>query len=211
MDYFQRKKPAYYAISRALAPLAIAVQREHQDWSVTHARPSKTTNFELWVSSSLQKKTKATVELRFISVGSGAEIKSTVMKKDIEIGANGATNILSDTINNMKEEPHVLAARLFVDGKVVSRDMDWPQPYKYLSFEDQGLSVAFHGHKMHVTSRKPVKGLVFEEREGVLLSDSSLDIAPGDEQIVQVSGMLASDKPLGWTFLGHSDGKQGKH
>ncbi|MCJ1321033.1 hypothetical protein MMC15_006375 [Xylographa vitiligo] len=211
VDYFLRKKPAYYSVARVLAPLAIGVQREHQDWSVTHARPSKTTKYQLWVSSSLQKKVKATIELRFISISSGAEVKSTILKQDVEIATNGATDIMSGVINNVEEEPHVLAARLFVDGKIVARDMDWPQPYKYLPFENQDLHVAFHGHQMHISSKKPVKGLVFEEREGVLVSDSSLDVAPGDEQIVTISGLLASDKPLSWTYLGHGEGHEGKH
>ena len=207
VDYFLRKKPAYYAMSRVLAPVAVAVKREHQDWSVRHARPAKSSKFELWVASNLQKPLTATVELKYISIRTGAEVKPAVVKKDVEVVANGTTDILNGIVDNVKEEAHVLAARLFINGEVVARDMDWPQPYKYLSFGDRGVEVSFHGHKMHVKCEKPVKGLVFEEREGVLVSDSALDVAPGDEQIVTIKGLSASDKPLGWTYLGHGEGE----
>lgn len=47
VDYFLRKKAAYYVLSRVLAPVAIGVQREHHDWSVAHARPAKSSRFQL--------------------------------------------------------------------------------------------------------------------------------------------------------------------
>lgn len=202
VDYFQRKKPSYYAMARTLAPLAVGVQRAHHDWSVCHARPAKTSDFELWVASSKQEELTATVELKFISVASGKEIKDAIVKKDIKITANGTTDVLKGTIDNVKEEPHVLAARVFVDDKTVARDTDWPQPLKYLSFEDRGVEVKSEGDSLVITATKPTKGLVFEEREGVLLSDSAIDIVPGDEQVVKVKGLKEGDKALGWTFLG---------
>ena len=145
----------------------------------------------------------ATVELRYISIKSGREIKTSVIKKDVKIVPNGTTNILDGIIDNLNEEQHVLAARLVMDGKVIARDMDWPQPLKYLSFEDRGLNVLFDGHsKIRVKAEKPVKGLVFEEREGVFLSDSGLDVAPGDEQVVTVKRFRAGDGRLSWRYLG---------
>ena len=154
------------------------------------------------MSSELEEVT-ATVELRYISIKSGKAIKDPIIKKDFKIVPNGTTNLLDGIIDNVKEEQHVLAARLFVDGKVVARDMDWPQPFKYLSFEDRGLEVLFDGHSsIRVKAKKPVKGLVFEEREGILLSDSGLDVAPGDEQVVTVKHFRSGDEPLSWRYLG---------
>ena len=37
-DYYLRPKPAYYAMKRCLAPLAVGVRREHFDWSAGDAR-----------------------------------------------------------------------------------------------------------------------------------------------------------------------------
>jgi beta-mannosidase len=202
VDYFQRKKPAYYAMRRVLAPIAVAVKRDHFDWSVVHARVPSTSDFEVWVASQKPVKVTATVELRFISVKTGEEIKEKVVKKDITLVANGTTDVISGTIDNVEEEPHVLATRIWVDGEIVSRDVDWPQPLKYLDFEDRGLEVTPRGGTITVKADKPTKGLVFEERSGVLLHDSAIDVVPGDEQIIRVRGLGKQDKPLKWTYLG---------
>ncbi|KAG9524096.1 putative beta-mannosidase, partial [Aureobasidium melanogenum] len=205
IDYFQRKKPAYYAMRRVLAPIAIAVKRAHHDWSVVHARPAKTSSYECWVSSNSTKDVTASkVELKFISIASGLEIKQALTRDKVRITANGTTNIFEGEINNEKEEPHVLAARIWIDGedKVVSRDVDWPQPLKYLNMEERGVKVSFNDGKITVTSDKPTKGLVFEEREGVLVNDSAVDIVPGDEQIITVRGLRPGDAPLKWRYYG---------
>lgn len=212
VDYFQRKKPAYYAMRRALAPLAIAVKRAHFDWSVVHARVPPTSNYELWVASSLPKETTATVELRFISVATGQEIKAAVRREGVVLAANGTTDVFAGTIDNVADEPYVLAARLFVGGAVAARDVDWPQPLKYLDFADRGVEVmrevGMEGggegkqEKVRIRAEKPTKGLVFEERAGVLVDDSALDIVPGDEQVVWVRGLRSGDEPLRWRFLG---------
>ena len=202
VDYFLRKKPAYYAMRRVLAPVAVAVKRAHHDWSVVHARPAPTSDYECWAVSSRMQEVATTVELRYISIATGHDIKDKVTKKDITITPNGTTKILKGTIDNEKEEPHVLAARIWVQGELVSRDVDWPQPLKYLDFNDRDVEVTLSGDSMRVKAGKPTKGLVFEEREGVLLNDSALDVVPGDEQTITVKGLGMRDKALGWTYLG---------
>lgn len=200
MDYFLRKKPAYYAMRRVLAPIAIGIKRAHHDWSVVHARPAKTSTYECWIASSKTVKVDATVEIRYISIASGKDIKKAHVKKGIEVTANGTTNVLDGVIDNEKEEPHVLAARIWIDGELVARDCDWPQPLKYLGFEDRSVKVVQEKNRIVVTADKPTKGLVFEEREGVVISDSGIDVVPGDEQVVTVSKEL--DQPLKWRFYG---------
>lgn len=201
-DYYLRKKPAYYAMARTLARIAVGVQRAHHDWSVVHARPVAKSAWELWVASFELEQVRADVELRFVSIATGKEIAESVLLRNIAILPNTTTEVLQGEIDNFATEPHVLAARVFIGGNVIARDTDWPQPLKYLSFEDRGLSVREEDDKLVVACRKPVKGLVFEEREGVLLSDSALDVVPGDEQIVTVRNLKRGDTRLGWTFLG---------
>lgn len=202
VDYYLRKKPAYYSMARTLAPVAVGVRRAHKDWSVVHARPAESLDWELWAVCSKLEKIDATIELKFISVESGRQIKDAITKK-IKLVANGTTNIMTGVIDNTSEEPHVLAARLFIDGEVAARDMDWPQPLKYLSFEKREVEVKFDGQsEIRVSCLRPVKGFVLEEREGVLLSDSAMDIAPGDEQVVQVRHFQKGDAPLTYRYLG---------
>lgn len=189
-------------MARTLAPLAVGVRREHHDWSVTHAREPKTQEWELWAVSSKLEIVTVDVELRFISVESGKEIKEKIVKKGIKLKANGTTNITTGYVDNTGEEAYVLAARLWLDGKVAARDTDWPQPLKYLPFPKRDVKVDIKGNKMHITAGRPVKCLVFEEREGCHLSDSAIDVVPGDEQVVTFRGTKEGDAPLDWTYLG---------
>jgi beta-mannosidase len=202
VDYYMRRKPAYYAMARTLAPLAIGVRRAHHDWSVTHAREPKTQEWELWAVSAKLETVTVDVELRFISVESGEDIKEKIVRKGVKLTANGTTNITTGYVDNFGEEKHVLAARMWRDGHLVARDTDWPQPLKYLPFSKRNVTVDVRGDKMHVTVARPVKCLVFEEREGCHLSDSAIDVVPGDEQIITVRGVKKGDSPLDWTYLG---------
>lgn len=205
VDYFLRKKPAYYAMSRALAPVAIGVKREHWDWSVVHARPVKESPWECWVSSSRAEVIEGVkVEVRFLGVNSGKEVQERVVKEDVQLTANGTTDVFTGVLDNFSaSEPVVLHARVWIDGKLVARDADWPQPLKYLDFGDRGLVIESEGSgSMRIRAEKPTKGLVFEEREGVWVEDSSLDVMPGDEQVVEVRGLKEGDAPLGWLYLG---------
>lgn len=202
VDYFLRKKPAYYAMRRALAPIAVAVKRAHHDWSIDHARLGKTREYECWVSSSLTLNKLATIELRYVSIATGRDIRDACVVQDVHIVANGTTEILRGTIDNTCDEPHVLAARIWVDGKIVSRDADWPQPLKYLEFSDRCIDVAVEDSEVRVNTSKPVKALVFDERDDVVLGDNGLDIMPGDERVISISGATSAHQALQWNYLG---------
>ncbi|KAL3469367.1 glycoside hydrolase superfamily [Aspergillus californicus] len=207
VDYFLRPKPAFYAVGRVLKPVAIGVRREHHDWSVSHAQPPKTAKYELWVASSLQKELTGKVELKFISIQTGFEIRESIVHEDVTIVPNGTTDILEGVIDYSVDEPHVLAARVWVDGELVARDVDWPQPFKYLDLSERGLEVTRISktdteQKLELSARKPVKCLVFEERDGIRVSDSAIDIVPGDDQVVTIKGLKPGDRPLKYKFLG---------
>ncbi|KAL4734822.1 glycoside hydrolase superfamily [Aspergillus similis] len=207
VDYFLRPKPAFYVVSRVLKPLAVGVRREHHDWSVSHAQPPKTSKYELWVVSSLLKELIGKVELRFISTKTGLAIHDSIVRENVTIVPNGTTNVLDGVIDHTVDEPHVLAARLWVDGELVARDVDWPQPFKYLDLSDRGLEITRISKTeteqiLELSARKPVKCLVFEERDNVRVSDSAIDIVPGDDQFVTIKGLKPGDAPLKYKFLG---------
>lgn len=207
VDYFLKPKPAYYAVKRVLNPIAVGVRREHHDWSVAHARPPKTTKYALWIASNRPETVHGSVELRFLSVNTGHDVRPPIVREDILINANGTTDIITDgVIDHIAEpEPHVLAARLWVDNKVVARDVDWPQPFKYLDLSKRGLVFQVQREssgqaRVTISTSKPVKCLVLEEQDGVTFSENAMDIVPGDEQSVIVSGL--GGKSLKYRCLG---------
>lgn len=190
--------------------LAIGVRREHHDWSVVHAQPKDQSRYELWVVSDKQQEVQGTVELRYISVATGEDLRPPVVRENISIAANGTTTVIADGLLDhlAVPEPHILAARLWVDGQVVARDVDWPQPFKYLDFADRGLEVTARAGAtgeeqiLQISAHKPVKCLVFEERDGVILSDNAIDIYPGDQQMIVVTGLRADTPSLKYRYLG---------
>lgn len=207
VDYFLRPKPAYYAVKRVLNPIAVAVRREHHDWSVAHARPQKATKYALWIASNRPDPARGSVELRFLSVNKGRDVRPPIVRKDIVVNANGTTDIIMDGVIDhvLQPEPHVLAARLWMDNKVIARDVDWPQPFKYLDLSERVLDLRIYRQEsgqalVLINARRPAKCFVFEEQDGVTFSDNAMDIVPGDEQVVIVSGL--GGKHLKYRCLG---------
>lgn len=212
VDYFLRPKPAYYAVKRVLNPVAVAVRREHHDWSVVHAQPPLKSKYEVWVASNSAEALVGSVELRFISIESGKDLRYPVRKVNVSITANGTTDITDGVIDHIVEpEPYVLAARLWINGELVARDVDWPQPFKYIDLPDPQLKATLsplsgdNTQTLTLTVKKPVKCLVIEEDYGIVYSDNALDIVPGDVQEVTITGLSETRTQLTYRFLGGED------
>lgn len=139
------------------------------------------------------------VELRFVSIESGKDIRPAIIHADVTVTANGTTSVMSGEINNLADEPHVLAARILDSGVTISRDVDWPQPFKYLSFAGRGVKVEAQDEHYVVSVERPTKGIVFEEGDETVLSDNCLDVVPGDPQKVNFRGKKSKPR---YRYLG---------
>jgi beta-mannosidase len=207
VDHFLVKKPAFYAIKRSMAPVSVTVLRAYEDWTAGHAHPPTTSKYDVWVASSNTSVVKdAVLDLRFISIRTGEESQSQ-QRRTIKIQPNCTTVVCENiSINHPRSrDAFVIFTKLLVNNQVVSTHVDWPQPYKYLSFDDRGLRVNLSESRSQISISvlKPVKGLIFDERPGLWFSDNGLDIVPGEEYSVDVQGLEESES-LGWTFLGMS-------
>jgi beta-mannosidase len=220
VDYHLVKKSAYYAIKRALAPLAVGVTRKFHDWTTRpadalwkrntgHVDPRRALTemeFDVWVSSSRLGPVKVTVTVRFISIRTGKDVRESI-QREVEVQPNGCTEVLVGCKFNWGKttaetlEHVVIHASLRADGAQVSTDTSWPDPLKYLDFSDRGVEVKHVSPDLvEISAEKPVKGFVFSERQGTKLSDNGFDLVPGDEpKRVQVEGAIAE---LAWTFVG---------
>ncbi|KAL2865133.1 glycoside hydrolase family 2 protein [Aspergillus lucknowensis] len=205
VDYFLIKKPAFYAIARASQPLAIGVARTYHEWVSGHARPPRASRFDVWVASSRLEPVTATVEVRYISIATGEDVKSSSIFRDISISPNGTTDVFTDSLH-YNEDPYtqsiVISATLSIDGAIISRDIDWPQPLKYLNLKNRGVGVEYLADRsaIRVTAAKPTKGIVFEEKPGLWFGDNGIDVVPRDERIIPVRGVERGDIPS-WTYL----------
>ncbi|KIX03026.1 uncharacterized protein Z518_06576 [Rhinocladiella mackenziei CBS 650.93] len=230
-DYYLVKKPSFYAIARALTPLAVGVARPFHDWTSGHADPTRATRdhtFDVWIASSRTETVQADVEVRFISIKTGKDIAAAV-EKNIDVQLNCTTDVLKQAsadvsssssphdprqpFNTATHDPYVIHARLTVSGTCISTDTAWPHPLKYLAFDDRGIKVQLSSakDKLIVTANKPVHGFVFREnRDWVVFSDNGFDVMPGEEVVVDIKcpeGFEMSE--LRWTYLGAESGLMG--
>ncbi|KAE8145304.1 glycoside hydrolase superfamily [Aspergillus avenaceus] len=203
VDYYLRKKPAFYAIARALSPIAVSISRTHHDWTSGHNTPPKSTDYTLSAVSSHTEPVYATLSLRTISILTGQDLRPQSSYKTT-LTPNSTTEITTGTLSLENTDPFVLSATLHIQNQIISRDMAWPQPYKYLSFQNRGLTVKYipETNVLSVTAEKPVKGLVFEERDGLWLRDNGIDVAPGDEQVIAVRGVHGEADVPRWRYVG---------
>jgi beta-mannosidase len=214
VDYYGVRKPAFYAIKRALKKVDVGVSRERKgDWTEGHVDPYEElgTNgcrFDVWVASSHLESVDVEVSIRFISIASGEEVAAGVTKR-IVASANATTEVLEKQHVEVRapdtHDPFIIHAVLrSSSGKVLATDTDWPQPLKYVDFSNRGVKVEVSpsGDTVTVTTTRPVNGFVFEEHEGLTLSDNGFDLVPGEEQGVTVGRGLGNNQPLRWTYLG---------
>jgi beta-mannosidase len=216
VDYYGVRKPAFYAIARALKPLDVGIWRECPRWTEGHADPFATINadsckFDVWIASCLQEAVEVDVIISFISIASGRLIGDTITIKTTTM-PNATTEVLENQYAKLHIPQPVDIHDTFIihavirapDGQVVATDTAWPQPLKYLDFSNRNVKVQISPSwdRITVSSDLPVKGFVFEEREGLTFSDNGFDIVPGEEHVVTVTQGSIVDKDLIWTYIG---------
>ena len=205
-DYRGRRKAAYYAVKRHLASLAVGVLREHWDWSDGHKVIPKKLAWACWVANGTLQERKGRVQVRFVSVATGRDVKQPIERDGIATAANGTTEVFKGEVDNENEEQYVLVTKLWIDMELVAVDYDWPQPLKYLNLDERGVGISqkWDGRtcSLTITTKKPVKGFAFEETDGLSFSDNGFDIMPDEGVTVEIDGLKDGQPLPSWTYLG---------
>ncbi|KAK0644569.1 glycoside hydrolase superfamily [Cercophora newfieldiana] len=219
VDYYLVKKPAWYAIRRAMAPLTVGITRDvrYDSWLLRpadslwkrdtgHVDPRKgrvEIKFDVWVCSAERKEVDGKVTVRFVSVETGKEVRER-MEWEVVVGPNAVTEVCAgmSSAHDTTMEYVVMHASLWVGGVQVSYDVSWPEPIKYLDFENRGVNVVDVGDDVvEVSAEKPVKGFVFAERQGMKVSDNGFDIIPGEApKRIRIEGNEGEIPE--WTYIG---------
>ncbi|GAA5851349.1 hypothetical protein JCM9279_001113 [Rhodotorula babjevae] len=216
VDHFLRPKPAYHAIKRAMAPLALGASRRTDRFfpdRFSAAKHVDKTFVDLWASSSYLATRRVVLEVEAVELHSGKRVHHE--RREVELPENRSTELEALEIPSSWEDKGVVvvAARLrdMKSDDVLARVSVYPEPYKYLSFPSPShtnLRVSLHHSPrssstgtVRVLADRPVKGLVLHLSTDVKLSDNFLDLVPGDEQVVQVDG-LEKETKLEWRYLG---------
>jgi beta-mannosidase len=214
VDYYLVKKPAFYAIARALRSLDVGVARGSPEWTIGHNDPSLAdpANFEVWIASSRLEPVEVQLVVSFLSIESGRPVRDPITRTARAlpnvttecIQGHQATEIDKTNLGWGKGDPYAIYATLKANGKVEATDTAWPQPLKYLDFSNRGVKVEYSSCRteVKVAAKLPVKGFVFSERQGLELSDNGFDIMPGATHVVRIGGLNETSARLDWTYVG---------
>jgi beta-mannosidase len=230
VDYYLTPKPAYYAIKRNMEPIVVGVTRKFNDWTMRHAddlwkrdtshvdmrQVWTDVEFDAWVASSKTESLRGKLIVKTFSIASGEE-RSWRKESEVVIEPNSTTEVIKgckielptssdpDTPFKPSEvDPFVIYAVLTINDQVVATDISWPDPIKYLHFPDRDIKLKYSKTKSSVTVAvgKPVKGFVFEEGEGVRLSDNGFDLVPGEDKEIFIEPAQAVAHALKYRYVG---------
>ncbi|KAI3391149.1 hypothetical protein diail_7816 [Diaporthe ilicicola] len=224
VDYYLVKKPAYYAISRALRPLDISISRSYNDWTHTTINPTLDVGhvdptvdsrnggeITVWISSCKAEDIAVEVDIRFVSVRTGNDLGGSPTEnapRSRLVQGNNTTDCGTYKLPPAKApsdisecDPYVVIAILRLNGEVLADDVAWPQPIKYLDLSGRQVSVSFDGVNVTVSAQNPIKGFVFDEMEGMKLSDNGFDIVPGLDKVVTIQAPESISR-LGYRYIG---------
>lgn len=154
-------KPAWHAVRRALAPLAVAVRL-----APGQARLAT-------MNGSLQP-VAATLQLRVFAMD-GRQLAGARLAQPVPAGCSvEATQALP-----VFDEPVVAElCALDAHGQELARDCAWTEPFKFYRLGGARIDVAVDGQALLLRSDRPVKGL-WLSGNGLRPADNFIDLVPG--------------------------------
>lgn len=202
IDYHERKKLGFYAIKRELSTVVVAMFR-NEYLKDTRQVPSElidtTHDFRLrdyvvdiWASNFSLSRILGIVKCLLFNVNTGSVI--TQVSQAAIVPANGSLSLLHLKLGNSPET--VLQSILYgLDGKIISRSYDWPQPLKHVQFsKDIFLQYQVYNDCLLITTNRPVKGVQITTRDEVILEDNGFDLCPGDARLIGAKNITYKDK-----------------
>jgi beta-mannosidase len=173
VDYERRPKPAYYAIRRELAPVAVGLARAEGGaavWALNGTRAA--TGVLLRVEAfNLDGQIVLAEQQFFVLVPNAAA----------ELGVYPVA----------EDAPIVVAAHLIVNGVVIARSTLWPEPFKYFALSEPSIMVERLGDdRLRIEASRPAKGVwLTTDDKHVTWSDNMIDLVPGRPQVIEAAGL----------------------
>lgn len=164
-------KPAWHAVRRALAPLAVAVRLE-----AGQAR--------LAVMNGSADALTLRLELRVCSLD-GVPLAEAALAQQVGASSSVETSVALPALDG----PVVaeLQAVEPVTGRELARDCAWTEPFKFYRLGGARLSARRDGQALLIAADRPVKGL-WLQAAGVDFADNFIDLLPGAPRRVELKG-----------------------
>ena len=166
IDYYLRRKAAYYWLRRACVPLKAIVRRRGRRL-VTRV-----------VNDTLERHA-GTIRTGWWRIdGTDCRVKS----RSVTVPANGMVEVRGDAIPGIRTlDPHqwVYAAVLERDGAAVDQSI-WPMcPHRELALARPDIHVAVRGRAVDLSSPVYCHGVYINDHGRAVLSDNYVDLLPG--------------------------------
>ncbi|KAI0068656.1 glycoside hydrolase family 2 protein [Artomyces pyxidatus] len=205
IDYFLRPKPAYFSIARELRPFTVGMTRKETKKFAdeqTAAHFIITTALEIWGTNSTLEEKEATLQVTSFDLDNPGW--SDRWEKGVVLAPNASTELWKGEVpgqpprTKASEVPKtiVVSARLRdLNGHILGRYSNWPEPFKYIHFpdvKDLGFKITTldGGESVELSTQRPIKGIVLDvEGEDVKWGDQAIDLVPGDPQVVTAVGL----------------------
>jgi beta-mannosidase len=160
IDCEHRKKPAYYAVKRALAPVTINL------WAMAGGT-------EVWaVNSGLAR----TVRLELCAF----EANGTLVLSEQRI-VHLESNTCTVFAPWIRQSNLVVSAKLLDGETVLARHAIFPEPLKHFAFHKPTIRLEWQGTSLFISSDVPTKGVWLNGD----FDNNMLDLMPNEPQVVQ--------------------------
>ena len=203
VDYYLRKKPVYYYLRRACAPLAISWQgyrpqrlnhlETYKSYYANGAEP-----IEAIVSNDTLDEKEVELKYRVMSMA-GKVLKRGSARETVP--ANGTCRALSidihKAIGRTSPENVVVAAELFEQGMMRAESRYFLTPFKTLKLTSAVVSCRIRmvnkgACELTLSSKNFVWMFHIAEIDGLTLSDNDFDLIPGRPRVVTAKVPCAS-------------------
>jgi beta-mannosidase len=211
VDYYLRPKPAFYIIRRAFAPISLGIDRTPKTKWVDEDRPELTAQpprFAFFAHNTRSTEASLTLKVQVYDFKNRTYLRlrpeDATRRVLLEAGCNTELGemLLADVPPS--SELVVCATLVKSNGAFVARHVDWPEPYRYLTWPSDTKVI----HKIIPSSCKeweqeveilanvPVKGYWLEQMSTAgkepKWEDNMLDLMPDETIVVGVTGLDGS-------------------
>jgi beta-mannosidase len=215
------RKASFYITKRALSTFAVGMERVVTGtipYMVT-MYPSPKSSLSIWAINGLVTPLTAVLKLSAWDIESGerVELEKGVGERRVELKPNQTTEIGGLRIPSADSTVVVAYLDDEKTGERLARWVDWPEPLKFVHFSKISnvtakLVASGEGDVVILSATTPVKGVMLgvpisEGGEDAVWEDNFIDLVPGEEITVKVSGLKGRKIETRW--LGDWENEEG--
>lgn len=196
IDYQLRRKPIYFALKQAMAPLALCIR----GWDVQNDvgrvtwqehwanEPGK---LEIWGMNDTRQVQKAQLEWTLMSLNGRVLAEG---RQGVHLAVNQSVHLADVDLSSVKFDPAdaIFRARLTVDGQIINETKYFFAPFAEMVARNASVSCTFcpleaGGYKVSLTADRFVWMLHLAEPDGTTYADNDFDLYPSETKTITVT------------------------